>query len=284
MDTLENIRNALAYMEENLDGEIDNATVAQIAMSSPYHFQRMFAFLVGVPPAEYVRRRRLTLAAYDLQNSDEKVIDVAVKYGYSSADAFSRAFQALHGVTPTKAREKGVLLKAYPRVSFTLMLKGVQEMKYRIEEKGAFSVVGATERFSQLEGLGENVGKMWQNLPQETYAQLAALKDDVKDGLVGVYSEMYEDNTTDYYIGVITAKLNPENLVKLDIPAGTWAIFEITGAMPQALAETWSRIYSEWFPTMGYEHAPAPEIEWYGEGDMSSENYKSEVWIPVVPK
>lgn len=135
MDTLENMKNAINYIEDNLDAEIEYAQVAQIALCSQYHFQRMFSFLIGIPLSEYIRRRRLTLAAFDLQNSNEKIINLALKYGYNSPDSFSRAFMAMHEVTPSKAREKGISLKAYPRVTFSLSIKGVVEMNYRIEQK-----------------------------------------------------------------------------------------------------------------------------------------------------
>lgn len=284
MDTLENMKNAIDYIENNLDSEIEYAKIAQIALSSQYHFQRMFAFLIGVPLSEYIRRRRLTLAAFDLQNSNEKIIDIALKYGYNSPDSFSRAFMAMHGINPSKARENGISLKAYPRVTFSLSLKGVIEMNYRIEQKNPFTIVGVKERFSHIEGLGENIGKMWSETSSETIGQIVGLGDTEPYGLLGVYSGMYEDNTTDYYIATTTTKICPENLCELKIPALTWAVFEITGPMPKAMSEIWGRIFSEWFPTSGYEHAEAPEVEWYSKGDMSSADYKSEIWIPVVKK
>ncbi len=284
MDTLENMKNAIDYIENNLSSEIEYARIAQIALCSQYHFQRMFAFLIGVPLSEYIRRRRLTLAAFDLQNSSEKVIDIALKYGYNSPDSFSRAFMVMHGVTPSKAREKGISLKAYPRVTFSLSLKGVVEMNYRIEQKNPFAIVGVKERFSHIEGLGENIGKMWRETSAETFEQIAGLGDTEPYGLLGVYSGMYDDNTTDYYIATTTNKSCPDTLCKLEIPSLTWAIFEITGPMPTAMAEVWGRIFSEWFPTSGYEHAEAPEVEWYSKGDLSASDYKSEIWIPVIKK
>ncbi len=114
--------------------------------------------------------------------------------------------------------------------------------------------------------------------------RLLALSNAEPMGLVGAYSEMYEDNTTDYYIGTITTSKCPDGFAELNIPAQTWAVFEIVGALPTAMAEVWGRIFSEWFPTTGYEHSKAPEIEWYSSGDMGSEAYKSEIWIPIVKK
>lgn len=280
MDTLENMKHAIDYIENNLDNEIEYTRIAQIALCSQYHFQRMFSFLTGIPLSEYIRRRRLTLAAFDLQNGNGKIIDIAFKYGYNSPDSFSRAFAAIHGIMPSRAREKGISLKTYPRVTFSLSIKGVTEMNYRIEQRKSFAVVGVKQRFSHVEGLGENIGKMWRETPRETISQIAGLG----NGLVGVYSGMYEDNTTDYYIAAITEKEYPKTLYKLEIPSLTWAIFEIIGPLPAAMAEMWGRIFSEWFPTSGYEHAEAPEVEWYSNGDMSSSDYKSEIWIPVIKK
>lgn len=280
MDTLENMKLAIDYIESNLDGDIDYVKIAETALCSQYHFQRMFAFLIGLPLSEYIRRRRLTLAAFDLQNGNEKIIDIALKYGYNSPDSFSRAFIALHGVTPSKARGKGISLKAYPRITFSLSLKGVVEMNYRIEHKDSFAIVGIKQRFSHVEGLGENIGRMWRETPAETIGHIARLG----EGLVGVYNGMYEDNTTDYYIATITEEACPKMMSKLEISALTWAIFDITGPMPTAMADIWGRIFSEWFPTSGYEHAVAPEMEWYSNGDMTSPDYKSEIWIPVIKK
>lgn len=284
MDTLENMKNAIDYIEDNLNREIEYARIAKIALCSQYHFQRMFAFLMGVPLSEYIRRRRLTLAAFDLQNSRHKIIDIALKYGYNSPDSFSRAFMAMHGITPSKARENGRALKAYPRVTFSLSLKGVVEMNYRIEQKASFTIVGVKERLSHIEGLGENIGRMWRETSAETIEQISGLGDTEPYGLLGVYSGMYDDNTTDYYIATTTKKSCPETLCKLEIPSLTWAIFEITGSMPTAMAEMWGRIFSEWFPTAAYEHAEAPEVEWYSKGDLSATDYKSEIWIPVIKK
>lgn len=281
MNQLEYLKRAFDYIEEHLEDEIDYGLVAQQALCSQYHFQRMFTFLAGIPLSEYIRRRRLTLAAFELQNGSGKIIDIAVKYGYTSADAFSRAFQSLHHITPSKAREPGVLLKAYPKIAISLILKGATEMNYRIEEKQGFCILGVTERFS-IEALGASVGQMWKELPAELYGVFANLADGGWPGLAGAYANMHEDNTTDYYIGAISTGECPDNLTRLEIPAQTWAVFECAGPLPHAMKDTWGRIFSEWFPTTSYEHAPSPEIEWYPAGDMSGSDYKSEIWIPII--
>ncbi len=244
----------------------------------------MFGFVIGIPISEYIRRRRLTVAALELQQSNAKVIDVALKFGYNSADSFTRAFQNLHGIPPSKAREKGVTLKAYPRITFTLTIEGVVAMNYRIEEKEGFTVVGIKEFISLANE--ENylkIPQMWQNISKETTALICSQANREPSGLLGVCADMY-DNGFDYWIGAATTNPCPESLSKLNIPASTWAIFEAIGPMPDALQKLWKRIYSEWLPSSGYEHAKSPEIEWYSDGDTSSPTYKSEIWIPVIKK
>ncbi len=146
MDSLRSMNNALAYIEEHLTEEIDYSEVSKIAYCSEYHFKRMFSFLAGISLSEYIRRRRLTLAALDLKDRDLRIIDVAVKYGYNSADSFSRAFHSLHGILPSEARSENTQLKAYPRMTFQLSIKGGCEMNYRIVEKGPFKLVGFKKR------------------------------------------------------------------------------------------------------------------------------------------
>ena len=142
MDWLGRLNDALRYIEENLEGGIDLAQAAKIACCSAFHFQRMFSYLAGVPLAEYIRRRRMTKAAFDLQNSKDKVIDIALKYGYDSPTAFNRAFQSIHGVAPSAARQAGARLKAYQPISFKITIRGEAEMNYRIEQHGPFRIVG----------------------------------------------------------------------------------------------------------------------------------------------
>ena len=145
---LENMNGAMSYIEDNLTEEIDFKEAARLALCSEFHFKRMFSFLSGVSLSEYIRRRRLTLAAFELNHSPIKIIDLAVKYGYNSPDSFTRAFQSLHGITPSEARETGQTLKAYPRLTFQLTIQGGDVMNYRIEEKEAFRIVGLKKRVS----------------------------------------------------------------------------------------------------------------------------------------
>ncbi|MBD8069734.1 AraC family transcriptional regulator [Bacillus sp. PS06] len=290
MDTLKSMNDAMRYIEDNLTNEIDFNMVAKVAQCSEYHFKRMFSFLAGITLSEYIRRRRLSMAAFELTNSNIKVIDVAIKYGYSSPDSFTRAFHNLHGVTPSESRINGMHLKAYPLMTFQLSIRGGDEMNYRIEQKEAFNIVGIMKRVRiKFEGENPEITKMWQSLTMERIEQLKKLSNIEPEGMIQAstnFSEgrMEEKGELDQYIGVATTEECPENFSNLVVPASTWAVFESTGPFPSTLQETWGRIYSEWLPTSNYEVTKGPEILSIKSRDLNSTSVKTEIWIPVVKK
>jgi AraC family transcriptional regulator len=289
MDSLKNMNDALQYIEENLEYEIDYREVARRACCSEFHFKRMFSFLAGVPLSEYIRRRRLTLAAFELMNGESKVIDVAVKYGYSSPDAFTKAFHQLHGATPSEARKNSHSLKAFPRMSFQLSIKGGNEMNYRIVGKEAFHIVGIKKRVPLIyEGVNPEIAAMWQSLDMNTINMLKSLSNIEPEGLISASANfsdrLLENSELDHYIGVATTGECPDHLAKLEVAASTWAVFEAAGPFPETLQNVWGRIYSEWFPSSSYEQTEGPEILWNADKDTTSPTFKSEIWIPVVKK
>ncbi len=285
MEWLERLNQAMSYIEENLAGEIDYDHLARIACCSTFHFQRMFSYIANVPLAEYIRRRRMTAAAFDLQSSGLKVIDLALKYGYESPTSFSRAFQNVHGVSPSAARAAGMPLKAYPRMSFLITIKGDAEMNYRIEQKEAFRIVGVKEHLDmKVEESMARVPQFWAETFQNgMFEVVCRLANGDSCGVLGV-STCMNGKYFDYYIACESDAPAPAGTEEYLVPAATWAIFPCEGPMPQAIQELQKRIVSEWLPTSGYEYADAPDIEVYPEGDTKSLNYRSEVWLPVVQK
>ncbi|WJD79468.1 AraC family transcriptional regulator [Priestia megaterium] len=290
MDLLKNMNRALHYIEENLTNDINFREVVKLALCSEYHFKRMFSFLAGITLSEYIRRRRLTLAAFELKDKNVKVIDIAIKYRYNSPDSFTRAFQNLHGISPSEAKKDGRSLKAYPPMTFQLSIKGGDEMNYRIEEKEAFRIVGIKERVPIIfHGVNPKIAAMWQSLQDETIDTLKKLSNVKPLGLLSAsvnFSEgrMEEKGELDHYIGVATTKNYPRNLIKLEVPALTWVVFEAVGPFPDTLQDVWGRIYSEWFPSSNYEQVKGPEILWNEHKDVTSPTFKSEIWIPVSKK
>ncbi|MDQ0046839.1 AraC family transcriptional regulator [Paenibacillus polymyxa] len=290
MDLLKSMNEAIKYIEENLTNEIDFKEVARLAYCSEFHFKRMFSFLAGVTLSEYIRRRRLTLAAFELKDSNVRVIDIAIKYGYNSPDSFTRAFQYLHGLTPSEARINGRSLKAYSRMTFQLSIKGGSEMNYRIVEKGAFRIVGIQKRVPIIfNGVNPEIAAMWESLDGETINNLKRISNVEPMGLLSAstnFSEcrMEEKGELDHYIGVATTKECPDNLTQLEVAASTWAVFEAIGSFPDTLQDVWGRIYSEWFPSSNYEQIEGPEILWNESKDITSPTFKSEIWIPILKK
>lgn len=206
---LKEMNEALNYIEENLESHIDLVEVAKKAYCSEYHFKRLFSLLSGITIAEYIRRRRLTLAALDLKEQRVKVIDIAMKYGYQSPDAFSRAFQNFHGVTPTLAKQPEQNLKAYPRMSFQLTIRGGFEMNYRIVKKESFQVVGvkyAVEMVNEI--LSPTYEDMIAGVGESRLKELATISNGEPHGIVHIsvnYSESVEGKATfEQYIGAVT--------------------------------------------------------------------------------
>lgn len=288
MDWLNRMNDALDYVEEQLAGEIDYAVMAQKACCSLYHFQRMFSYMAEVPLSEYIRLRRLSLAAVDLQNTKEKVIDVALKYGYESPTAFTRAFQAMHGITPNAAREKGVMMKAYPPISFQISVKGASIMQYQIEEKNAFRIVGKMCSTTMENGVCyTQIPAFWAETAQSgAVGEIVRLMNAEPKGMLGVSAcgAVPLESAFDYYIAAASTAPAPQGMEEFLVPAATWAIFECTGPMPTAIQELQKRIVTEWLPSSGYEYGNAPDIEVYYDEDTSKPDSRSEVWIPVVKK
>ena len=285
MEWLERLNQSMDYLEEHLDDEIDFDEMARIACCSTFHFQRMFSYIADVPLGEYIRRRKMTRAAFDLQSSDEKVIEIALKYGYDSPTAFNRAFQNIHGMPPSAAKAPGVSLKAFPRITFKITIKGDVEMNYRIEKKDPFRIVGVKEHY--IMNVEENFAQVplfWQKTVQSGIVPvLLSLLKGEPAGLLGV-STCMNGKDFDYYIAVPSDAQPSEGMEAYDVPACTWGIFECIGPMPHAIQNLQKRIVSEWLPTSGYEYANAPDIEVYFEGDQQADDYRCEVWMPLEKK
>lgn len=286
MEWIERLNEAVDYIENNLDQDISVEKAARIAACSTFHFQRMFTYIAGVTIGEYIRRRRMTLAAFELTQGDQKVIDIASKYGYDSPTAFNRAFQGIHGVAPSAAKNKGVSLTVYPPITFTLSIKGDEAMNFKIEQKDEFRIVGfATKESMNMEDCFEKVPIFWG----EVYAKggidkISNLIDgSVPQGVLGV-STCDNGAFSGYFIAAATNKPCPEGMEEYLVPQGTWAIFDCVGPMPHAIQNLQQRIITEWLPTSGYEYATAPDIEVYFQGDQSSPEYHSQVWLPIIKK
>lgn len=281
MEWVERLNESINYIEEHLTSEIDYEQLGRIACCSAYHFQRMFTYMADVTLSEYIRRRKMSLAAVDLQSGDEKVIDIAEKYGYHSPTAFNRAFQSVHGIAPSAVKGEGVSVKSFPPITFTVAVKGAEEMNYRIETKEAFRIIGVSAPLErELEKNFATVPQMWERVSTDgTIEKLAGMMDAQPMGLLGVCA-CNDEEQWKYYIAVSSTKKSDE-FEEYMVPASTWAVFSGTGTN-QSIQELEQRIIREWLPTSGYEYANAPDIEVYLNPDPQNAQY--EVWIPVTKK
>ena len=279
MDWIDRMNEAIRYIEENLTDRIEYEKLGQIACCSAYHFQRMFAYIAGVPLSEYIRRRRMSLAAVDLQGGDAKIIDVAAKYGYSSPTAFNRAFQSVHGVNPSSVRAEGAALKSFPPLTIKIVVKGAEEMNYRIETRDAFRVVGRSRPMSrEIEQNFVEVPMMWQEAVEDgTLERIIPLMDGQPRGILGVCA-CGDGEEWRYYIAAATSAEAGDGLEEYVVPAFTWAVFPGSGT-GKSIQELEKRVVTEWLPTSGYEFCDGPDVEVYFDPDPQDTAF--EVWIPV---
>ena len=282
---MECIGEAINYIEENITQELTIESIAKKALISPFYFQKGFAMLCGFTVSEYIRCRRLALAGSELIASDEKLIDIAIKYGYDSPDSFTKSFTRFHGATPTAVRKNGAMIKSFAPLKIKFALEGGYSMDYKIVEKDAFTVIGMSRVF-QYENAMEDVPKLWTEF-------LNAGKGNNICGMYGInIDESMSGNKFEYLIAdnYNAAMDIPEGYVTKVIPKFTWAVFTCKGAMPQSMQDVNKKIFSEWLPNCkDYEIAAGCCIEMYNDPadypkGTQDENYLSEMWIPVKRK
>ena len=283
---LERLNQALNHLEARLGQEVDMAEVARTAAVSEYHFRRLFSALAGMPLPVYVRRRRMTLAAAEVLAGELTLLDVAVRYGYGSGEAFARAFRSVHGIGPGEARRTGAVLTAQPRMSFRVVVEGSTTMRYRIAEKTSFRIVGRKARIPLVhEGVNAAAAAYVESLDEQAIVRMKALAGREPAGILSaaVYlTDSREEGTeADYWIGVATGPdTAAEGLDALDVPAGTWAVFDNHGPYPSALQELWRDVFTQWFPSNPYASRPGPELLRTQPVETGAET-DSQLWIPI---
>ncbi|HIR88737.1 MAG TPA: AraC family transcriptional regulator [Candidatus Fimimorpha faecalis] len=285
MDWLKNLNNAIDYIENNLDKEISYEEAARIACCSTYYFQRMFSYVAGISLSEYIRRRRMSQAAFELQRTDKTVLEVALKYGYTSPTSFNRAFQRVHGINPITAKKKGITLNAYPPIQFSVKITGGSAMAYHIADKEAIRIVGIRTRLTEnIEENQINIPIFWKDtLQSKRFMDICELSNRNPNGILGI--SVYQDpENIFYYIAAATTKEIPIGMYECEIPAATWVIFENDGPFKETVQTIFQRFYTEWLPFSGYEYAGLPDIEIYPIVKGNPLNGHSEVWISIKEK
>ena len=286
MGALKGMNEALSYIESQLDGQIDFGKVARISGVSEFHFRRMFSYLSGMSLGVYIRNRRLSKAAMELQQGKERIMDLAVKYGYESADGFSRAFRDWSGMSPSDVKNSSSF-KVFPRLTFQLTIQGGMDMEYRIEEKESFKLVGLKKRVPIVfEGQNPEIMKMVQSLTAQQREMLGAFRNmEVKTVVNASFhfdeGRFEEKGELDHLIGSMTT-LDGDfgEFDVVEVPAGKWAIFKVSGPFPHALQDAWGKIFSEWLPSSNFELVEGPEIS-FNSNFEDMQKVESEIWIPV---
>ncbi|MGW6982423.1 AraC family transcriptional regulator [Streptomyces sp. NPDC054932] len=282
---LERLNQAMEHIEYHLDQRIEVADLARIAVTSEYHFRRLFSALAGIPLSEYIRRRRLTVAGAEVLGGERTLLEIAVRYGYTSGEAFARAFRAMHGIGPGEARRNGATLQSQPRMSFRLIVEGSSSMKYKVVDKDEFRVVGRKARVPLVhEGMNPAIATFIRAIGHETLQRIESLSDQEPQGIVSASDNLddsrAEGTELDYYHGAVTSAAAPEDMDVLTVSAGTWAVFESSGPFPQTLQYLWRDVFTQWFPSNPYRSRPGPEIL-RTRVSQDGTQANAELWIPV---
>ena len=269
---IEAFQASVDYIEQNLSETLDIEAIAAKAALSPFYYQRIFGALCGMTVGDYIRARRMTLAAQELSRADTRVIDVAVKYGYDSPDSFAKAFQRFHGITPSQAREHGSNLRSFAPLHIKVTLEGGNMLDYRIVEKAPFTIVGIKRRF--------NSETSYQEIPKFWDEWLAQGEKRPVMGTFGICTDM-KGKDFDYWIADLYFPWEdvPEGCETRVIPGSLWAQFPCT---IRTLQDTNTKIWSEWLPALkGYTLAGDYDIEVYLPPEEGSPDMKVYIWVPL---
>ena len=269
---IEGFQESIDYIEENLSEALDIEKIARKAALSPFYYQRIFGAVCGMSVGDYIRARRMTLAAQRLTSTEEKVIEVSLAYGYDSPDSFAKAFGRFHGITPSQAREPGTRLRSLAPMRIKLTMDGGNMLEYSITEKAPFTIVGVKRRFNSDTSYQE-IPKYWEEWMQQGEKRPVM-------GTFGVCVDMIGKNF-DYWIADLYFpwEENPEGCETRVIPGSLWAQFPCTLETLQAVN---TKIWSEWLPSLrGYQLAEDCEIEVYLPSEDGSGEIKTAIWVPL---
>ncbi|WP_326551202.1 AraC family transcriptional regulator [Micromonospora sp. NBC_01813] len=277
-------------VEEHLTEEFDVDAFAGTLGTTEYHLRRMFSSLAGMPLSEYVRRRRMTVAAAEVVRSGDDLLSIAIRYGYGSTEAFGRAFRAVHGVGPSDVRRDGGPLRTQSQLRFRLTVEGSIPMDTRIVDRPAFRLAGHAARVPLIHhGVNPHIQQHITALPAQEHLRLKALSDTEPAGLLQVSDDVDPDATEGteltYLHGVAVGADTsvPADLDSIEVPAGQWAVFRTAGSYPQALQQTWAATATEWFPSNPWRLRPGPSLVAVLDRAADFSTATCELWLPVEP-
>lgn len=277
MNIIKQFNQTVQYIETVLDDEVDTDKLFLLSGYSYPMFSRLFSILTGSTLSEYIRNRRLSQAAIDLRNSNVKIIDLAMKYGYETSDSFSLAFKKFHGVTPTDVR-RGAPYRVVSQIQLALTIQGGRSMNIRIQNKEGFIVAGINRNEIDASLCPKIWEELYSNFEHEELANLG------NGQSLGVCHDLQKADKINYMAGYAINKAEQAKSMGLDIiqinPA-EYAVVELKGPVPECIHEGWKFIMEVFFPENGYKHSGQADFEYYFEGDMTSHDYQMELWVPI---
>lgn len=296
MEWMEMIQRAVGYMEAHIMEDIDYGDVAKHVHMTEYEFHRAFSFLSGMTANAYIRSRRLSLAAQELQETNEKVIDIALKYGYETPESFTKAFTRFHGVAPKYARKQGTQLSLFQPLAIKITMEGGKKMEYRIEQAGERKFIAMVRAFLNErinDEQNHDIPGFWDECQKEKRMEaLLSLRPEGKRDIYGLCSPTKDGaKTFDYGISVIVDEdtqaldesvLQERGYQVWTVSPGTYVVFKCIGEDGDCIGEMWERFYKEFLPQVGYEVVEATDYEIYFE--HGEPGVFCELWIPVKKK
>lgn len=286
MDWIELLRYTIDYMEDHLLAPISADDIAKELHVSGFYLQKGFRLMTGYSISEYIRNRRLYLAALELIDANQKVIDVAYKYGYETPESFTKAFRRFHGVSPMQIKTQGYQLKPFLPLTFSVEVHGGSQLTVTIEKQDAMQVIGYQQEYAYDQAFGQ-IPKLWDEYCETQMSKLCEELPECHIGKYGICIEREDNRKYFHYLiaGDYHGEVVPDGLMTVEIPSFTWAKFQCVGPMPTAIQSLNTRIFKEWLPGHPeYSIAAGYNIELYSMGDIKARDYISEIWIPVSKK
>lgn len=296
MEWLTCIRTTVEYIETHLEDDISVQDISDRLFISPFFLQRGFALMTGYSIRQYLRNRRLYQAAVDLRETDDKVLDIALRYCYDTPESFTKAFSRFHGATPSQVRS-GAAANVFLPLTLSVSIHGGDQMEYTISPMFPLKLIGFQKIFDTETSYAE-IPRFWDeicekyadsvyagNEPANPYEQALV------DNCIGEYGVCIDDIGAGRFRYLIAGKYTggelPEGMVLYEFPRGEWAVFNCVGPLPDAMQSVNTRIFSEWLPgNPEYEISGNANVEWYDtvNGEKTDPDYHSAIWIPVKRK
>lgn len=277
MGIMEDFNQTVDHIDASLGASADDGEIRRLSGYSRAMFSRVFSIFTGMTLSEYIRGRRLTEAAFDLRSSEERVIDVALRYGFGSPDSFAAAFKEFHGRTPSEVRD-GMPFRVMSKLRLALSVRGGEEMKVSIQKKPGFTVAGLMREAIESSECPATWDALYKSWDEEKLSALGSGQS------YGMCLDIEGPGTINYLAGYDVSDGVAARELGLDVfevPENEYAIVTLEGPIPACIHRGWRYMMESFLPEHGYRHSGAPDFEVYGPGNMYADDYRMELWVPI---